>query len=49
MEFGVADITAWLLTFMKLDYYDFGSPEMKKREVLPINDGKQEMEDYLQS
>lgn len=34
---------------MKLDYYDFGSPEMKKRIALSMNDGKQEMEEYLQS
>lgn len=48
-ECGAADIRAWLSTFMKLDYCDFGSPETKKNVVLSINDGKQEMEEYLQS
>ena len=45
-EFGAAGVRAWLLPYMKLDYYDFGSPEIKK-VVLSTND-VQEKEEYLQ-
>lgn len=48
-EFRAADITAWLRYSKTLDYCNFESPEMQKKVVLSLNEGKQEMEEYLQS
>lgn len=49
MEFDAANFKAWLRSSMKLDYSDFGGPEMKKRVALSMNGGKQGKEEYLQS